>query len=111
MGNTGKKLRPFSEDYKYRKIKLMGHIIRADNNDPMRKVTFAENTIQEWAFDKRRIGRPRDQWTEATKKAIWKKCRHMEDRQGHQKQNKKTKYRQKPIQDAYIHTWAEERQY
>ena len=61
FGEHRKKLRAFSEDYKFRKIKLLGHIIRADNSDPMRKVTFAENSIEEWAIDKRRVGRPRDQ--------------------------------------------------
>ena len=111
FGEHRKRLRPFSEDYKYRKMRLMGHIIRADNSDPMRKVTFRENTIQEWACDKRRVGRPRDQWTEATKQAIWKKHRHMEDRQGHRRQHKRTKYKRKPIQEAYIHTWAEERHF
>ena len=40
FGEHRKKLRPFSEDYKYRKIKLLGHVIRAGDTDPMRKVTF-----------------------------------------------------------------------
>ena len=43
FGEHRKKLRAFSEDYKHRKTKLLGHIIRADNSDPMRKVTFAAN--------------------------------------------------------------------
>ena len=94
-------------------MRLMGHVIRVDNEDPMRKVTFKENTIQEWAFDKRRVGRPKDQWTEATKKAIWKKHRHLtfEDRQGHRRPDKRTKYKQKPLQNAYIHTWADARHF
>ena len=91
FGEHRKKLRAFSEDYKHRKSKLLGHIIRADNNDPMRKVTFAANTIEEWGFDKRRVGRPKDQWLFESKRTAWKKCRHMEDRQGHRKQNKRTK--------------------
>jgi hypothetical protein len=111
FGEHRKKLRAFSEDYKHRKTKLLGHIIRADNSDPMRKVTFAENSIEEWAINKRRTGRPKDQWIEETKRAAWKKCRHMEDRQGHKKQQKRTKYKRKPIQEAYLHTWAEERKF
>ena len=62
LGEHHKKLRAFSEDYKYRKSKLLGHIIRADNDDPMRKVTFAPSTIVEWGFASRRVGRPKDQW-------------------------------------------------
>ena len=111
FGEHRKKLRAFSEDYKYRKTKLLGHVIRADNSDPMRKVTFAPNTVEEWGFAQRRVGRPKDQWLHEAKKTAWKKCRHMEDRQGHTKQQKQTKYKGKPIQDAYIHTWAEERRF
>jgi len=42
FGEHRKKLRAFSEDYKYRKIKLLGHVIRAINDDPMRKVTLRQ---------------------------------------------------------------------
>jgi len=111
FGEHRKKLRAFSEDYKHRRSKLLGHVIRADNNDPMRKVTFAANTIEEWGFDKRRVGRPKDQWLFETKRTVWKKCRHMEDRQGHKKQNKRTKYKGKPLQEAYLDTWAGERRF
>ena len=111
FGEHRKKLRAFSEDYKHRRSKLLGHVIRADNNDPMRKVTFAANTIEEWGFDKRRVGRPKDQWLFETKRTVWKKCRHMEDRQGHKKQNKRTKYKGKPLQEAYLDTWAVERRF
>ena len=101
----------FCEDYKYRKIKLMGHVIRASNDDPMRKVTFAPNTVEECRYAQRKVGRPKDQWLHESKKAVWKKCRHVEDRQGHKKQNKRTKHKGKPLQDAYIHTWAGERHF
>ena len=111
FGEHRKKLRAFSEDYKHRRSKLLGHVIRADNNDPMRKVTFAANTIEEWGFDKRRVGRPKDQWLFETKRTAWKKCRHLADRQGHKKQNKRTKYKGKPLQEAYLDTWADERRF
>ena len=109
FGEHRKKLRPFSEDYKNRKIKLLGHVIRADNEDPMRKVTFLPNTIEEWGFAHRRVGRPKDQWLHETKKLVWEKCRHMEDRQGYAKPDKRTKYKGKTLQETYIHTWAEDR--
>jgi hypothetical protein len=111
LGEHRKKLRAFSEDYKYRKSKLLGHIIRADNDDPMRKVTFAPSTIVEWGFASRRVGRPKDQWLFESKKTVWKKCRHMEDRQGHKKVDKITKYKETPLQDAWIYTWGEERHF
>ena len=109
FGEHRKKLRPFSEDYKYRKIKLLGHVIRAGDTDPMRKVTFMPSTIKEWGTAHRRVGRPKDQWLYETKKLVWKKCRHMEDKQGHSKPDKRTKYKGKPLQETYIHTWAEDR--
>jgi hypothetical protein len=111
FGAYKKKLRPFSEDYKHRKVKLLGHVIRADTDDPMRKVTFQPETIQEWGTSHRRVGRPKEQWLQGAKKQARKKCRHMEDRQGHTKPDKRTKYKGKPLQEAYIHTWAEERQF
>ena len=111
LGEHRKKLRPFSADYKNTKIKLLGHVIRADNADPMRKVTFSPNTIVEWGYAHRRVGRPKDQWLYETKKLVWKKCRHMEDRQGHSKPDKKTKFKGKDLQEAYIYTWAEDRHF
>jgi hypothetical protein len=111
MGPYRKQLKAFSEDYKHRQTKLLGHVIRADNNDPMRKVTFKPNSIRNWNTPLKRVGRPREQWILGAKKQAWKKCRHMQDRQGHIKPDKRTKYKKKPIQEAYIHTWAEERHF
>ena len=109
FGERCKKLRAFSEDYKYRKIKLLGHVIRAGDTDPMRKATFLPSTIKEWGTTHRRVGRPKDQWLYETKKLVWKKCRHMEDKQGHSKPDKRTEYKGKALQEAYIRTWAEDR--
>ena len=111
MGPYRKTLTPFSEDYKHRQTKLLGHIIRGSNDDPMRKVTFKPNSIRNWNTPLRRVGRPREQWIHGAKKQAWKKCRHMEDRQGSSKPDKRTKYKGKPTQEAWIHTWAEERHF
>ena len=111
IGPYKKKLRPFSEDYKHRQTKLLGHIIRADNDDPMRKVTFKPNTIRNWNTPLRRVGRPKEQWIQSAKTQVWKKCRHREDRQASSKPDKRTKYKGKQLQDAYIHLWAEDRHF
>jgi hypothetical protein len=110
-GPYKKRLRPFSEDYKHRQTKLLGHVIRASNEDPMRKVTFRPNTIRAWGTPLRRVGRPKNQWLHSAKTQVWKKCRHMEDRQTHNRPNKRTKYKGKRLQEAYIHLWAEDRYY
>ena len=67
MGPHKKQLRAFSEDYRHRQTKLLGHVIRADNHDPMRKVTFRPNSIRNWRTPLRRVGRPKEQWTEGAK--------------------------------------------
>ena len=67
-----KKIKLFSQFYQERKIKLMGHIIRASNSDPLRSVTFQPDTITPIPLDsKRRVGRPKIDWIEETKKEIW----------------------------------------
>ena len=38
----------------------------------MRKVTFSPNTINEWGYAHKRVGRPKDQWLYETKKLVWK---------------------------------------
>ena len=111
LGEHRKKLRAFSEDYKYRKSKLLGHIIRADNDDPMRKVTFAPSTIVEWGFASRRVGRPKDQWLFESKKQCGKNADTWKTDKGTTKIDKRTKYTETPLQDAWIYTWGEERHF
>ena len=58
----------FSETYKLRKLKLLGHVIRCGEEDPMRQVTFQQNSRRDLTFGQRRIGRPKNQWTTEAKK-------------------------------------------
>ena len=111
LGEHRKQLKPFSTEYKQRKIELLGHVIRAGEEDPMRKVTFQAGTIKDRGFAQRRVGRPKQQWLFEAKNLAWKKCRYMEDRQGCTRQDKRTKYKGKDLQEAYLHTWAEERHF
>ena len=111
MGPYRKPLRAFSEDYKHRQTKLLGHVIRAADHDPMRQVTFKPGGVRNWSTPIRRVGRPKEQWIQGAKKQAWKKCRHLQNRQGHKNLQKRTKYKKKPVQEAYLHTWAEERQF
>ena len=50
---------------------MLGHIIRAGNDDPMRQVTFVRDTININYTNKRRVGRPRGKWIESTLKQAW----------------------------------------
>ena len=44
LGEHRKKVMKFSETYKLRKLKLLGHVIRCGEEDPMRQVTFQKIT-------------------------------------------------------------------
>jgi hypothetical protein len=66
-----KQIRRFSEFHEKRKIKLLGHIIRAPNNDPLRQVTFKDNTAERPERGTLRVGRPKQNWIKATKEAVW----------------------------------------
>ena len=59
----GKAVPLFSFIYKYARIKLLGHIIRAGPEDPLRMVTFDEG-IAPPPYRKYRVGRPRYNWLE-----------------------------------------------
>ena len=111
FGPYRKQLRLFSDTYQQRRIKLLGHVIRASDDDPMRKVTFRPGTIKPWGTPVRRVGRPRMQWLRGAKTQAWKKLRHMEDTQGSDKPYKRKKYKGKKLQEAYLHLWAEDREY
>ena len=63
-------------------------MIRADNADPMRKVTFSPSTIEEWGYAHRRVGRPKDQWLYETKKLVWKNADIWKTDRGTQNQTK-----------------------
>ena len=67
-----KRIKLLSQFYQERKIKLMGHIIRANDNDPLRAVTFLPNSLTPIPWDaKKRPGRPKIDWIEETKKDIF----------------------------------------
>ena len=63
-GNTGepKKIMILSEEVEANRQKVLGHIIRADADDPMRQVTFKNRSIELYLPSKRRIGRPTKKW-------------------------------------------------
>ena len=49
----------FEEALKAKRIKFLGHLIRAPNSDPTRAVTFEPNTAKPLGVLKRRIGGPK----------------------------------------------------
>ena len=73
-------------------MKLLGHVIRADNGDPLRQVTFREGNIRNARAETIRSGKPKMEWSRERKKQIWKKIRHEMDNSDKRKPDKRRKY-------------------
>ena len=69
---TDKQIRPLTKYIQEKAMKLLSHIARAPDNENMRKVTFKPGTCETMEYDKKRIGRPRENWTVDTLKQMWK---------------------------------------
>ena len=63
-----------------RRIKLAGHILRSPNSDPLRQVTYQPDSAEPVEIGKRRIGRPRQQWTFRSNELIRSKLSHTDYR-------------------------------
>ena len=70
-----RRLKTYSETYLSRKMKLLGHVVRAGNEDPMRQVTFEEGCVKEPKVGTRRVGKPKLDWVRQGKIQVWKKTR------------------------------------
>ena len=62
---------PISTTPKDRKIKLLGHVLRLDEDDPMFECTIDGN-LNRISKDKKRVGRPRENWIENTTSDAYK---------------------------------------
>ena len=63
------------ESLSLRRMTLAGKILRLDNENPMRVVSFKRNSASPIEVLFRRVGRPRTQWTHSTLDIIWKYIR------------------------------------
>ena len=55
-------LSPLREVLKERRLKLLGHIIRPEEDDPLKEVTFNRDTMEVKSVGLRRVGRPKTHW-------------------------------------------------
>ena len=106
--NRHKEVRPFNKAYKLRRQKLLGHVLRASNEDPLRQVTFVEDSAKPLSYTKKRAGKPREQWTEQAMKRVWKEFRHEAPKANASRPNKKRKYKASGRQTKYILQWAKD---
>ena len=102
---------PFSKAYKYRRQKLLGHVLRSSNVDPLRQVTFVEDSAKPLAYTKRRSGKPREQWTEVAMKRVWKEFRSEAPKISSSRPNRRRKYKESGRQLKNILKWAKERKF
>ena len=66
-----KKISLFSEYYLHRKTKLLGHVLRAPEYDPLRQVSLEPNSGNRVDYGKRRCGRPKQNWLHFAKKTAY----------------------------------------
>ena len=66
-----RRIKPFSETYNDRKANLLGHVLRASHEDPMRQVSFQTGSAYRVEYGKKRVGKPRQNWIHQTKKHVY----------------------------------------
>ena len=69
-------IKPLTEIVKERRLKLLGHVIRAKEEDPMKEVTFNPNTMEIKAVGFKRVGRPKTHWIHTVMKEAWEEIKH-----------------------------------
>ena len=66
-------IKPFREYWQKQKSKLLGHVLRESDEEPTRQVTFLPSSASNIPLGKKRIGKPRQDWIENTKKEVYEK--------------------------------------
>jgi len=107
--NKDKEVQKFSTTYKRRKEKLLGHIIRTGNDDPLRQVTLQCSKARPVNYGKKRSGHPREKWTQNTMTRLWKQHRHLAPKQNARNPNKRRKFKNSGRQCKHIQQWAQNR--
>ena len=107
--NANKHIETFSDMYKRQKNKLLGHVLRAPDTDPMKQVAFKAGTAREVATDKRRVGNPRVTWQWSAKKSVWKEFRHEAPKVYSRNPNRVRSFKGSHRQDRFVNQWAEQR--
>ena len=70
---TPSKIKLFSDLQKKWRVKLAGHVLRSNNSDPLKRVSYERNPAVNYNVGKRRVGGPRPQWLLYTSRYVWEK--------------------------------------
>ena len=100
-----------SDLYKRQKKKLLGHVLRAQDSDPMRQIASKAGTAREVEADKRRVGKQRVTWQWSAKKIVWKEFRHEAPKVYSRNPNRVRSYKGSHRRDRFVNQWAEQRKY
>ena len=101
-----RRLKTYSETYLSRKMKLLGHVVRAEDDHPMRQVTFKSGRVEELNVGKRRMGKPKLDWVRQGKIQVWKEFRAEIDQSHTRNPEKRRKHKGNLSQDINLITWA-----
>ena len=66
-----KRIQTFSEYLHKKQETLLKHIVRLQNDDPLRQATLEPNSANPKQPVQRRVGRPRQQWVDNVYKRMW----------------------------------------
>ena len=66
-----RKIMRFSEFHMKRRAKLLGHIMRCDDSDPLRQVSFMPGSASTIDYGTKRVGKPRQSWLHHSKKYVF----------------------------------------
>ena len=89
----------FSEFHRERNATLLGHILRASDDDPLREVTFQPSSAYRVEYGQKRVGKPKQNWIHQTKKYIRVEKQHL------------FTYDETEAQHDEILKWAQERKF
>jgi hypothetical protein len=108
--NANKQLELFSQAFQSKIKRRLGHIIRTENEDPLRQVSLQSNTGKPTGKGKRRSRKPRQRWIDNIVKQICNQFRHEAPKMNSSKPSRKRKYKASTRQSKFILEWAKERQ-
>ena len=77
--NAQRRVASFSEHHHERRARLLWHIIRAQDTDPLRQVSLEPQSANRVQYGKKRCGRPRQNWLHGTRKYVFQIKLHLQN--------------------------------
>jgi len=97
-----RKVKMISDIIKQRQASFLGHVIRSEERDPMKMVSFGNEELNSLEDIQLRVGRPRKKWVHETMSRAWADIRVKTNRDNEE-------YQATSMQRDLIKTWATNR--